>query len=95
MLKIEVTKQGAKEIEKELNDVGEVADKIKNTKPVKRVKRSFRRWAHTDEVKAIKELDKKFLKSVQGQKLMKEWKEFGESLKAHVKETPNGIHVDN
>lgn len=26
---------------------------------------------------------------------MKEWKEFGEALKKHVKETPNGIHIDN
>ena len=26
---------------------------------------------------------------------MREWKEFGEALKKHVKETPNGIHIDN
>jgi len=95
MLKIEVDETGAQAIEKEMQDVEAVAKKIKHSQPVKRVKRSFRNWAHTEETQAIKELDKKFLKSPQGQKLMKEWKEFGEALKAHVKETPNGIHIDN
>ena len=40
-------------------------------------------------------MDKKFLKSPQGQKLMKEWKEFGQSLKEHIQKTENGIHIDN
>jgi hypothetical protein len=26
---------------------------------------------------------------------MSDWKEFGEALKKHVKETPNGLHIDN
>ena len=95
LLKIEVTEEGAAAIEKEFNDVERTAKKIKHTKPVKSVKRNLRRWAHTDEVQAIKELDQKFLKSKEGQELMQEWKEFGEALKTHVKETPNGIHIDN
>ena len=95
LLKIEVTEEGAAAIEKEFNDVEATAKKIEHTKPVKQVKRSLRRWAHTDEVQAIKELDQKFLKSKEGQELMQEWKEFGEALKTHVKETPNGIHIDN
>ena len=95
MLKIEVTDAGAKAIEKELNDVEEVAQKIEHTRPVRRVKRSFKKWGATEEVQAIEELDKKFLKSPQGQKLMKEWKEFGEALKTHVKQTPNGVHIDS
>lgn len=57
MLKIEATDAGIKAIEKELNDVEEVAQKIKHTRPVKRVKRSLRKWATTEEVQAIKELD--------------------------------------
>lgn len=66
MLKIEVTDAGAKAIEKELNDVEEVAQKIEHTRPVKRVKRTLKKWAATEEVQAIEELDKKFLKSPQG-----------------------------
>jgi len=26
---------------------------------------------------------------------MSDWKEFGEALKKHVKDTPNGLHIDN
>lgn len=67
LLKIEVTEAGANEIEKEFNDVEHTAEKIKHSKPVKRVKRSLKQWAHTDEVQAIKKLDQKFLKSPEGQ----------------------------
>lgn len=66
LLKIEVTETGANEIEKEFNDVEHTAEKIKHSKPVQRVKRSLKQWAHTDEVQAIKKLDQKFLKSPEG-----------------------------
>lgn len=66
MLKIEVTPEGQQEIEKELTDVAKTAKSIKHSKPVRRVKKNLKKWAHTPEVQQLKQLDKKFLKSPQG-----------------------------
>jgi len=71
------------------------AKKISHSKAVKKVGHALEDWAETKEVQAIKKLDQKFLKSPEGQELMAEWKQFGEALKKHVKETPNGIHIDD
>ena len=59
------------------------------------MKNSVRRWAESDEVEAIRELDKKFLASPRGKRLVAEWKDFGHALKKHVKKTRTGIHIDN
>ena len=95
LLKVEIDETGADAIEKEFNDVKDTAEKIKHTKPVQELGHSLEEWGNTAEVKAIKALDQKFLKSPEGQELMEDWKDFGEALKKHIKETPNGIHIDN
>lgn len=43
----------------------------------------------------LKDLDKKFYSSAEGQKLMKEWHDFGKALKKAIKPTPNGVHINN
>lgn len=95
LLKIEVNEAGAAAIEKEFNDVRRTAKKIKKTENVQKLKYALKDWGHTDEVQALKKLDQKFLASKEGQELMQDWKEFGEALKMHIKETPNGIHIDD
>lgn len=35
------------------------------------------------------------MRSPDGQKLMKEWRDFGEALRAAIVQTPNGIHINN
>lgn len=95
LLKITVSPAGQAAIEKEFNDVGATMQKIKNERSVRNFGGSLERWGQSDEVKAIKALDKKFLASPEGKELMAEWKDFGEALKEHVKETKNGIHIDN
>jgi len=42
---------------------------------------SLERWAESPEVKQLEELDKKFLASPEGKKLVQEWTDFGEQLK--------------
>lgn len=95
MLKIDVSKKGQLEIEKEIQDVKNVAKKIKDSKPVRNMGSSLKRWAKTPEVKALEALDKKFLASPEGKRLVQEWKDFGEVLKKHVKKTKTGIHIEN
>lgn len=56
---------------------------------------SLERWADSPEVKQLEELDKKFLASPEGKKLVMEWTDFGEQLKQSIKETPQGIHIPN
>jgi len=95
LLKVEVNPAGQKVIEKEFNDVMQTGEAIKHSKPVQRVGHALENWGETKEVQALKALDQKFLKSPEGQALMQDWKEFGEALKKHVQETPNGIHIDD
>jgi len=91
-LKIEISKAGQRAIEKEARDVGMTLKKIENSKPVRNLEASFKRFAHTKEVHQIEQLDKKFLASPAGKRLMKEWRDVGQELKAHLKKTKNGIH---
>lgn len=95
MLKISISPKGQKEIEEEAEDVKNTWMKIKDTKVVRNVENSFKRWDHSKEMDAVRALDKKFLASKEGKRLMAEWKDFGETLKKHVKKTKNGIKVDN
>ena len=94
-LKIEISKEGQMAIEKEANDVGVVAKKISTSRPVRNLDSSLKRWKKSEEAQHLKELDRKFLASPEGKRLMMEWKDFGEVLKEHIKKTPNGIHIDN
>ena len=95
LLKIEINKVGQAAIEKEINDFKDVAEKVKMSRPVRNMGNSLERWGKSDEVAALKALDKKFLASPEGKELMLEWKDFGMSLKEHIKKTKNGIHVDH
>merc|ERR1711988_381223 len=94
LLKVHVSKEGQAAIEKEFNDVGKTMEQIKMTRSVRNLKNSIKRWAHTKEVQAIGELDKKFWASKEGKELMAEMKDFHESLKEHIKPTKDGIHID-
>jgi hypothetical protein len=49
-LKIKVSQAGKAKIEKEARDVHVVAERIKNTPPVKRLEYSLKRWAHSKEM---------------------------------------------
>lgn len=95
LLKIEVSKAGQEEIESEVNDVMEVGEKIKHSAPVQNLGMSLEKWSKTEEAKAIEALDKKFLASPEGKRLIAEWKDFGEALKENVVKTENGIHIHN
>lgn len=95
LLKIEVSPAGQKVIEGEANDVEAVWNKVKDTKPFRNMGSSLERWGTSTEVEHLKELDKKFLASPEGKRLVAEWTDFGKALKEAIKETPNGIHIDN
>ena len=56
-LKIRISKAGQRAIEDEANDIPETIEKIKDTKPVRNLKSSLERWAHTKEVANLKKLD--------------------------------------
>lgn len=94
-LHIEVSDEGAEAIVGELSDVEHTWYEIEESDVVQNVGKAFGKWADTDEVEAIEELDKEFHKSEEGQQLMQEWEDFGKALEAAVEETDNGIHIDN
>jgi len=95
LLKIEISKAGQAAIEKEFNDVGVVAEKVKMARSVRNMKNSLERWGKSDEVAELKKLDKAFWASPEGKELFLEIKDFHDGLKNHVKKTPNGIHIDH
>lgn len=95
LLKIEISKAGQAAIEKEANDFGMVAKKVKMARSVRNMKNSLERWGKSDEVKALNALDKKFWASPEGKELFLEIKDFHDGLKDHVKKTKNGIHIDH
>jgi len=92
-LKIEIEDED--EIEDAVEDVKHTWKKIEGSKVIRNLGESLEEWGKSDEVEHLKELDKKFLASKEGKALVKEWKDFGEALKKHVKETEKGIHIDN
>jgi len=95
LLKISITPAGEKEIENEAKDVKMTLKKIKGTKVFQNLKNSIKNWLHSAEVKRIAAVEKRFLASPEGKKLVKEWHDFGVALKKHIKKTKNGIHIDN
>lgn len=70
-------------------------EKIENSRAVRNMGSSLERWEKSEEVEALKELDKKFLASPEGKRLMQEWQDFGDVMKKHIQETEHGIHIDN
>ena len=72
--------EGQKEIEAEFEDVKTVAEAIKDSRVVRNLGKSLERWGKSDEVEHLKELDKKFLASPEGKRLVAEWKDVGECL---------------
>ena len=95
LVHIHVSDEGRKAIEKELDDLEMVAKKIKDNRPVRNLKNSIKKWDKSAEVDDLRELDKQFLASPEGKKLMLEWEDFGHALKEHVKHDNKGIHVDH
>lgn len=71
LLHIKINNQD--DIEDEWDDVEETWDEIKDSRPVRNLGDSLEDWGTSQEIKDLKALDKKFLKSPRGQKLMKEW----------------------
>ena len=96
-LKIKISEEGQRAIEKEAHDVGAVAHAIKDSRPVRNLGASFERWAESAEVQNIKALDEAFVQTPEGKRLVREWQDVGEVL--HEMETfHNGkdtIHIDN
>jgi plasmid stability protein len=84
-LKISITPAGQRAIEAEARDVKQVAMKIKNSQPVRNLEASLKRWFNTREMHNIEKLDKAFLASPEGKRLVAEWKDVGELLKKHLK----------
>merc|ERR1712167_425644 len=84
-----------KMLKKEAHDLKMSIKKIHNSPPAKALKQAFMKWAHSKEVQHLKALDKKFLASPEGKRLMKEWHDFGMALKKHIKKDKNGIYIDN
>lgn len=95
LVHVHVSDAGRKAIEKELDDIEMVAKKIKDNRPVRNLKNSIKKWDKSAEVDDLRELDKQFLASPEGKKLMLEWEDFGHALKEHVKHDNKGIHVDH
>ena len=95
MLKVQVSKKGQKRIEGEAEDIANPWEAIKDSKPVRNLESSLKRWAKSKEVAAIHKLDKKFLASPAGKRLVSEWKDVGECLEDNVYENDTGYHMDN
>jgi len=94
-LKIQVKPWGQKKIEKEAMDVRRTAKKISNWPATKRLEGALKNWAHSKAAYQLRALDKKFLRSPAGQKLIKEWKDVGRVLKNNVVKTRHGVHFNN
>merc|ERR1711935_1223575 len=76
-LHIKVSPFGQKRIEKEGTDIHRVAQKIKNAPATKSLRGALKKWAHSREAVNVHNLDKKFIRSPAGQRLIKEWKDVG------------------
>jgi len=95
-LKVSVSKKGQFAIKKEFNDVKKTVKWAANkTEAGGNLKKALKNWAHSKEVANLKKLDKKFIKSPAGKKLIKEWKDVGRVLKNNLKKTKNGVYLPN
>lgn len=94
-LRIEVSELGQEVIENRANHVHDVAEEIRDTRPVRNLRRSLGRWADSREVRRLEELDQRFWNSEDGQRLARQWQDVGEVLEENVVETENGVHISN
>merc|ERR1712167_30548 len=79
---------------KEGMDVRNVAHKIAHAPATNKLKASLKNWAHSPAAKRVHALDQRFLKSADGRRLVKEWKDVGHALKKHVKKSGHGVHIN-
>jgi hypothetical protein len=93
LLKVDIHNQG--DIEDEWNDVESTWDEIKDSRPVRNMGKSLKRWGESQEVDDLKALDEKFQASPMGQKLKKEWTDVFEELDGAVYHNAKGVHIDN
>lgn len=94
-LKIHVSEYGQKAIKKEGMDVKKAAHQIQDWPATTKLHKALEKFAHSKAVARVHKLDKKFMKSPAGQKLIKEWKDVGEELKKAVHPTKNGVKINN
>lgn len=94
-LKISISRKGEREIEKEARDVKHTWKRIEHSRPVRNLESSLKRWCHTKEMMDIKKLDKKFMESPEGKRLIAEWKDVGRVIKKNLKKTKSGLHFPN
>lgn len=99
-LKIHISEKGQRVIEKEGNDIKDTLESIKDSRPVRNLESSLKRWCKSAEAMKIKALDEKFYASPEGKALIEEWKDIGHTLEEmEVFEMKhNGhykLHIDN
>jgi len=94
-LKIHATKKGLAEIEKEFGDIEHTIMKVKDSRPVRNLKNSIEKFAMTKEIANIKKIDKAFLASPEGKKLVHEWMDVGHVLDEYATHDGVGYHFPN
>jgi hypothetical protein len=94
-LRVNVSRYGQKRISKEATDVFETAEKIKNYPATKTLRFALHKWAKSRAAMRIHRLDKKFIRSPMGKRLIKEWKDVGRVLKKNVYHNSTGFHIPN
>ena len=92
-MKVKVHNQ--EDIESEWTDVEQTWDAIKDSQPVRNLGNSLKKWGESSEVKKIKKLDKKFMKSPEGKRLIAEWEDVFKTLDGAVYHNKSGFHIDN
>jgi len=86
------------DIADEWADVEEVWEDIEDSKVVRNLGDSIEEWANSDEIHAIKKLDKKFLKTERGKKMAAAWGSVFKKLDQMEKETftnDDELYIDN
>jgi len=93
MLKVTIT--DPKPIERAADDVETAWNDIKDSRAVRNVGSSAERWVQSPEVKNIQKLDKEFLATERGQRMVAEWEDVFRTLDEAVYHNDQGIHIDN
>ena len=94
-LKIRVSKAGLDAIDKEANDIREKMIAIKDARSTRNLKNSLEKFAMTKEIANIKKIDKAFLASPEGKKLVHEWMDVGHVLEENLYKNKQGVHFPN
>lgn len=83
-------------IERRANQVARYADSIKESRPVRNLGSSVRRWAESPEVREYQALEDEFLATPRGQRMQAEWEDVFRALGDAVQPTEqHGIHINN